>query len=259
MTEEPASLQPLHALVAVSDTSTPDVRAILDFIARTWPEHEASVVAAGGHEGNVLSFDVDDHRVLLAFEPQPIPVEELEGPVAAAWYWPAAAVAFRRQRGYATVTLAGGEHGGALERATILTRLAAAVAATTNAVGILWEPGAIVHEPLDFIETARRATEDAPPVNLWVHFSMHGRDDRRVLFTIGLAAFGLREIEAVAKPDARKGELVATVLGVASYVLTRGDIIKEGDMVDAGGRKVKARFGKSSWEREGEVMILDLA
>jgi hypothetical protein len=87
---------------------------------------------------------------------------------------------------------------------------------------------------------------------------MLARDDKRILFTIGLAAFGLREIEAVAKPDARKGELVSTVLGVASYVLTRGDIIKEGDTVDAGSRKVKARFGESSWEREGEVMVLDL-
>ena len=35
--------------------------------------------------------------------------------------------------------------------------------------------------------------------------------------------------------------------------------VKEGDTVDAGSRKVKVRFGESSWEREGEVLILDLA
>jgi hypothetical protein len=152
-----------------------------------------------------------------------------------------------------------GGPGTPLERHVWLTKFIGAVTELSDAAGIYWGNGTVVHHPDMFCERAESLTADNPFPLLWIDMRLWQEAQSIRFATTGLFAFGLPEVEvdrAACTPD----ELFAFCGSVVSYVLERGSAIPDGDTIGRSvTEKVKVRHSASMWDRKGDVMKLVFA
>ncbi len=204
-----------------------------------------------------LIFPLGDGKAAVALMPAPIPWSNLEGPCAAAWWWPEATERMRTHASHLLLALTG-ESGDAVRRALELTHLTAAAIAHVETAGVYWGGGRLVHEPKVFVVQARGAGLDRLPLHLWIDFRVETGDDGTLrLFTTGMQAFGKMEIEI---PRSRRtaAELYQFARSIADYILARGAEVRDGHTV---GRweeeKVPATHAPSMWDPTMPVLRLD--
>lgn len=214
-------------LVALERPELPDFARVAAWYTEHFPDAAPPVMAAATH--NLLTLTLGEYTAAATLVPRPIPAGQLAGPAEAAWYWPEAAAALERHTAHLLVTLVD-EGGRTLEKAITLTRLTAALAATTPSVGVFWGPGRLVHPPAAFIDQASTASEHNLPLFLWIDFRVEAVAGGIRLFTTGLEALGAQELE-VAHYVGDASELVGFVYNVAHYILERRKTIGEGDTI----------------------------
>lgn len=111
---------------------------------RKWIPVAGSLVRRG--EG-VFACDIGDTLAAIGLVPAPIAWSDLEGPCATAWYWPQAMANMQGHQAHAIVTLSG-EQNNILTRHILLTQVVAATVEATDAVGVYWGSGTLVHSPV---------------------------------------------------------------------------------------------------------------
>jgi hypothetical protein len=180
-----------------------------------------SVTEAGGP----VSYAMGDRSVQAVWIPVPIPGDEVLHAVPSSWMWQIADDSLRQHRAHAIVAAAG--PGDPLARAWDVTRLSAAMLSAVGGVGLYWGASRQVHAP-DVVETF--VTKEKPPVPLWVGITISGKSAAGPFSaaTHGLEAFGQKELEVLGTRMA-VGELRMTLLNLASYVLQRGSMLKDGE------------------------------
>ena len=207
-------------------------------------------------DGKIV-FGLGGDHAAIALMPAPIPWTELEGPCATAWWWPEAGEKMKKHTSHVLVALAGSA-GNLVQRHVTLTHLAAAVAAHTEAAGIYWGGGTLVHEPQAFIEQAGDITPKNLPWPLWIDFRVERNDEGSSrLFTTGMKAFNQLEIEI---PHSRKApaEVFDFACSIADYIITTNPRIEDGHTVGRSeAEKVRAAHAPSMWDPKIEVLRLD--
>lgn len=252
------------ALVALERPELPTYEQIAAWYAEHYPD-APPLVAAGSTE-NLRTFTIGEFTAAATLVPRPIPGAQLEGPAATAWYWPDAAATLAGHAAHILVTLVD-EGGNAVGKATALTRLTAAIAATAPSVGVFWGPGRLVHPTAAFIEQAAHVSPHNLPLFAWVDFRVERVDDSGVggpggssalrLFTTGLEALGGQELE-VARYEGNPQELLGFVYNIAHYQLDRRKLINDGDTIGlTDAVQVTARRGPSIFGGELEVIRLE--
>jgi hypothetical protein len=246
----------LIAAVALEDNVFPSPAEVVQFLQEHWPN--IATAAESQSKPGVMTFSMDGDRAGMALVAKPLPWSDLEGPCAAAWYWPQAAAAFRRHAAHliATVMPEGRDR---LATALRLTAMVAASGATSHALGVYWGPGRLVHAPEAFLQESLHMSRENLPLNLWVDFRLgQNEDGTHSLFTTGLAAFGYREMEIW---DSRRSpqSLRDSAYNVAHYVLEKGSVLKQGETI--GGteeEKIPIRVEPSRWDGATTVIRLDI-
>lgn len=257
MSSGTATAAPLVAMVALESPGLPDVPSLTSFFDGTWPEQPP--IKETSRVDDMLVFHVAGTRGALAAATHPIPWEELDGPAAAAWWWPEAEARLRSHKAHAIATLAG-EAGTLLERTMLLTRLvASAAAAMGQATGIYWGAGTLVHSPEQFIEDAAQMTREELPLNLWVDFRPQRNPDGTLgIFTTGMAALGHMEMEVPASrgdPEA----VMARLVEVTYHLVDRGVAPSDGELIDVPPAKpLLATHRPSLWGRDLTVVQVQL-
>ena len=200
MPEQPSDqARPLLAMVALNTPSLPEA-ADLTRGLKTIPGIAIDLDSVQAKEGTLV-FGLGKDNAAVALMPVPIPWSNLEGPCATAWWWPEATERMKNHNSHILVALVG-DTGNLIQRHIMLTHLTAAVASHTDAAGIYWGGGTLVHDPQVFIEQARNLSPDSLPLHLWIDFRVEPNDDGSSrLFTTGMKAFGKAEIEI---PHSRK-------------------------------------------------------
>ncbi|HEV3400219.1 MAG TPA: DUF4261 domain-containing protein [Acidimicrobiales bacterium] len=222
------------------------------------------------HEFGAMTFAIEGMRGALVVVPAPIPAGELDGPAATSWLWPDAPQEIERVNAHVVTWVSGA--GRPLDAYRHLTRLVSAVLRATDGLGVYWGTAAHVIRADVFDGIAHRSDEDALPVMLWVDFrafaenaadaadaegSEDAGDGRSALFTVGLSAFGLMELE-IAPSDKRPGELRELGRSVASYLIENGPVLGDGDTVGAiEDQPVVVRHAPSMVDRPGTVYRLE--
>jgi hypothetical protein len=117
----------------------------------------------------------------------------------------------------------------------VLTRFMAAVLCCQGCCGVYWGESSLLHKPETFVELAQDIREDAFPTMLWINFILMGGSQPRTvsIFTIGMANFGMMELEVVDSPI-ELSELHERLCDLAGYLITShqakgGPIIKDGE------------------------------
>jgi hypothetical protein len=242
------------AMIALNNKYLPPEQEIFDFLKQMWPlTPEVSDVV---RENDTVTFTISDNLGSIALIPAPIPWSELEGPCATAWYWPTACEALRGHKAHVIVSL----NQASLqptEQALLLTKLVAAVAATTNSAGIYWGAGTVVHSPEEFLNQSKDVSPESMPLMLWIDFRLQEEADGSfTMFTTGMEAFGLMEIEAVQVNKDPK-ELSSFVYDVAHYLLENGPIVQDGDTIGGSEiERIEVRYEASMWDSSKKVYRL---
>jgi len=264
----PASDSPTEtalAMVATASTRLPDAAQILaacDICTGGKGGLLGSLFGGKGkmskeyewQDGNLV-FPFRGGQLAVSLMPAPIPWSSLEGPCATAWWWPDATKAMRRHTNHFLVALVGGTIE-AVERRVILTKVVSAVVADTDAVGIYWGEGTLVHEPAAFLQGASTASGLDIPGTLWLDVRVEKNPDGTLrCFTTGMAPLGFLEIE-VEKSTLSQDELMAFIGDTACYIVNNRLQIPDGDTMGRTATETyQVRHGPSMFDR-AKVMHL---
>jgi len=247
--------QPLLAMIALNTPLLPSPAAITKSF-EILSGISVDLSSLQSKEGNIV-FELGNDNAAVALMPTAIPWSNLEGPCATAWWWPEAAEHVNRHKSHILVALVG-KKGNTIQRSMMLTHLTAAVAANTDAAGIYWGGGALIHEPQAFVEQAKQLSPDDLPLYLWIDFRMEQNDAESIrLYTTGMKVFDQKEIE-IPRSTKSAAEILDFAYSIAAYVLTSDKTIQDGETI---GRteeeKVQVTFAPSMWDAETTVMQLD--
>jgi hypothetical protein len=167
--------------------------------------------------------------------------------------WPNAQEDITRVAGHVIAWISG--PGPLVDAHLHLTRIVVAANRATNALGVYWGAASHVIRADLFDDLAHRT--GGLPVTLWVDFRCYVVDGRSSLFTVGLAAFGVMELE-IANSVRRVGELREFAAGLAEYLIRNGPVIEEGHTVGGSeNERVVVRHAPSMVDRPGMVYRLD--
>lgn len=224
------------AMVALERVTPLPEGALLAFLQDNWKELPRAKEVR--QEGDTVSFELGNALVTLTLMRTPIPWGDLEGPARAAWHWPEATERLKAHLGHVIVAvLAPGMD--RIEATLLLTRVVAAVAATTDSSGVYWGEGPVVNAPDDFVEEAKRTSRERLPLYLWLAFHLvRNPDGTFTLCTSGMRAFGFMELELVASRS-KPATLVDRAFNFAHYLLDHGPVLEDGHTI---GLSAQERF-----------------
>lgn len=185
-----------------------------------------------GSDDTTMTFQAGEHTVFLSLMPAPIPWSDLEHACSGNIFWPQAAEALRSHVAHYIVTVQG--ESTPIRARVVLTRFIGALLSVQACSGVYWGESSLVVKPELFMEMAEGLEEQQVPSMLWIHFALMAgtKPHTASFFTIGMANFGLMEIEVV---DSRMplAELHERACDLAAYLISAhqtqpGPIIQNG-------------------------------
>ncbi len=246
----------LVAKVAVAEPKLPDEAQIREALSRIRPE--AGPPDMTRTEDDTLVFQFEGETAAVSLLAEPMPPKEIQGAVAAAWYWPTAAETLARCGAQILVGVLP-DSGDRVESALRLTKLAAATADASRGEAVYWPAAGLAHSPADFAAYARQMSRQDLPLYLWIDFHVHGEaDGTSALYTSGLTAFQSPEIEVYGSRREPQ-RLVARVYDIVHYLLLKGAVLHDGDTIGRSGEeKIEIHLGPSRRDLAVRVVQLGL-
>ena len=226
--------RPALAFVLLNGERVAAAADLADLFADALGVEPDDVIVEAGQDGEAV-LQIGDVMLAVTHVPAPYPRDELEGPAATAFWWPAAAEVVRDHTGHFLVAVLGGRDLSPLDRRLVLTRMTAEVARRSNAAGIYWGESTTLWPPDLFLDAATDASADNPPVIIWVDCRVESlaRDASGPpfrVFTTGREAFGLPELEC-RRTTLPPGDVRDLFWGLTTYQLTTGTTIGDGETV----------------------------
>jgi hypothetical protein len=233
------------ALIALDSPAIPVEQDICMELASQFPA--APPLKTSASTDSLITGTVGQYTIATTLVPRPIPWSQLEGPCAAAWYWPQAADSLRDHAAHLLVTLVD-EGSQSVDKSICLTQFVTALATTfsspdsrmaTNAqaLGIFWGPGRLIHPRQAFVDQALQMTPNNLPLYLWIDFRIESiPSDQQAgnelfrLYTTGLETFGQTELE-VPQYQGNPQQLLELVYNVAHYLIDQHKVVNDGDTI----------------------------
>jgi hypothetical protein len=222
------------AIVMLADQNWPAKAKLMAAIDRRLPGGFKAEAGEDAHPSTYVGF-VDGRFAALMFIDARNPLASDESFIRAAWWWPNVRADLAKRKAHVVVSV--GRKGNERADQLTLARLVAAVMETSNAIGVIWDSADAVWPAGLFVSEVDGAMGKLP--TMMVVSVKLGRDTQfprpdgepAVLgMTYGLRAFGLKEVEFRGF-DGSAAELAKTLMGVADYLMTKGDVIKDNDTI----------------------------
>ena len=242
-------------MVLVNDGESFSGPAALDYLAAHWADLP-SVVGRDAQDAVAVA-SIPGGMIGLMHVPMPVPAGDLEGPIAVAWHWREAADVVPAHRAHVIVHAASTILD-ALDLRLLLTRLAASALAVSDGVGVYVGDAMLVRSAADYLSDAAEASRDNLPILSWVGFNPVREDERLSAYTTGLTAFGLPELE-VRGSALTPPELLGTLADIATYELSTGKVLRDGDTFGASETdRMRVRYRASAFIPDVTVAGLEL-
>jgi hypothetical protein len=220
-------------MLALSESRLPDPSAVCRAYATSFPDAApltASSAPGAASDSDLVSFATPACSFTVAVVRAPIAWSDLSDPCDAAWYWPDATETLRAQRGHLLITASSATED-AIALMLSLTRVVAAVAQCSPALGIYLGGACLVHKVADFVSEAEGASRELLPLYLWVRFSIREEPDG----TLSLATTGLADLELMEltfPQAALDGQtLMDRAFNIAHYLLDHGAVLEDGHTI----------------------------
>ena len=246
--------KPLVAVIALKREAFPDLSAAVEMLSEAYPDEGAPAEVTRGTDSAVFRWGPGP--VAVALKSEPIAEADLEEACEAAWWWEQAAEKLALHRAHLLVSLAPtGE--APVARHLRLSRVVAVLLAQCEAAGVYWPNAGIVHEPQSFAEQAADLSPESIHPALWIDMHIIPNDDETYsLYTVGLEAFGRKEIE-IAGTSHEPSAVYELCADVIRYLLASGEEIEDGGVISRSDEEqIEVRYGPSMFDEEVEVMHL---
>ncbi len=177
-----------------------------------------------------ISFGGAESTFSVTLSPSPMPWSELVGPCETAWHWPQATKRLQVHSAHLVVTATSSTLD-VIDLTLALTRVVAAAALATPALGIYWDAAMQVHNVKNFVVEAEKATRTQLPLYLWLRFGLVREDDgSNSLYTTGLSELDRMEVElphSALDPQT----MVDRAFNIAHYLLEKGPVLDDGQTI----------------------------
>lgn len=144
--------------------------------------------------------------------------------VSQTWDWAGAEQALGQARASVLVTEMFAEGHAAHDRVAALTSVVAALVSVTSPVAVSWPTSQRVTDPASMLDAGVGGL-----LNVRL-FSVSGDEDELVMDTLGLAPFGLPDMQCHFR-DLEPAALAGVLFSAASYLLEAGDVIGNGETI----------------------------
>jgi hypothetical protein len=168
-------------------------------------------------------FSVGGINVLAALMPMPVPDGEADGATERSLSGLDGSWTLPEHRAHLVVAQQGAS--GGLDELTAFTRVVAAIARATNAVGVYWGEGGATHHPEFVVNIAHSEL----PLPVWVGVSIAKAGDATELLSIGMKQLGLPDLLVVT--PALDASVLEFFYDLLAYVTRRGKPLPKGDTV----------------------------
>ncbi|HEY4119728.1 MAG TPA: DUF4261 domain-containing protein [Byssovorax sp.] len=208
------------AMPLFATAAAPDAKRVLAAYAELFPQAPAPRHA---EKDGVHSLEFDGHVVMITHIGAPVPAQEIDGALRRSWMWQGPPGAARAHESHAIV--ASPPEADPITCALAVARVSAALLHASDGVALYWGASQQVHKA----SVAKSMAESDLPTPLWVGITLSGAAPKGPFSaaTHGLEALGHKEFEARAA-HMGIGDLRMTLLDLASYVLRRGPVLKDG-------------------------------
>lgn len=207
-------------------------------------------------DGSAQVVPCDGSLLITGLIDAPLPKHHWQGWVDSAWWWPEAAETMQNNQAHLIVS-SSWEQSNRLEAHVKHTLVVREFIDQLPATAVTW--GSVLVSANQFAgEFHKFQSEQVLPVRLWVAIQLSGDGEGgTIVSTLGMDAFGLREIEANSAPMEPQDAL-AFVSNLAGYLITNGPVIEDGHTVGGSEKeRIKVRFAPSFRDDQGEVYLLD--
>jgi hypothetical protein len=250
--------EPMISMVTLNEACLPNIKQIEKYLAST--NLENVILENIDENDTVTMFNLFGERFFYSLMPAPIPWEELEGPCTTAWYWPEATELMSRQTSHIIISILPNTSSilTQVERATLLSRITAAILFNTNSIGVYWGAGTVVSSKEVFMEKINNMDIDNLPFELWIDLRLQRtKSGGCQFFTTGMKSFGHREIE-IRDSKMNGNDISSFMYNIIAYLLEKGPVIKDGDTIGGDeNEKIKVRYDKSMWNVKEDVMVVE--
>ncbi len=172
------------AMVLLEELCALSVESFRQSWAVVWPDFEPPdeiVVRDGTY--SVFEFRIGDPVGYVALVPAPVPMGELERPVAKSCLWNGERVGISHSQAHVVARVKGGRS--IADAHMQLTRVLVAVSHATSALGVYWGAAGHLVQADVFEYFARRHAADGLPVELWIAVPVRTVAGRNSLVTYG--------------------------------------------------------------------------
>lgn len=206
--------------------------------------------------GNWLLELSSGQQALITHLPQPVPETEVVAAAQGQYLWPEGPDEVVAHQAQLTITLVEPPPD-RVEAAMLLTRLAHVFLRAADGLALYWGGGTVCSSA-DLVDLLTVDMDrEHLPLPLWIRFQPVRNEDERIgLFTAGLPAFDLMNIEIETSPwDPVK--LIEFAFNVSHYLLNEGPVLREGETVGKDDEQtVTVQVMHSLLERPGQVYRL---
>ncbi len=238
------------AYILFEGLPTIDGKTLVADLGWRWPGLASPTNLVKGEDD--VGFAIGEAVVLLATMYTPIDSSDFEERRVIDKLWPAARTSLLTHQSHIRISVVL-EQRRKIDLMTIATQVtASAIAASADPLGVYWPAAPQLISAREFTQQA--GTLPARPIQLWVDINVgKGRAGTCTAVTSGLAAFGLREMEAVDVPET-KAELGARLNRLVDQVLAHRRNVADGAVLEVRNNvSVTAAVGQSSLGREHDV------
>jgi len=263
--EPPAEESPLVdlAFVLLAEATLPDPATIVASYSDFAPPGEALRQRVEGGEKEAtreaFSFEFESGRpAFVAFLPVAVPHGEADADaqfsvssLGTDWTLP-------DHSAHLIVTSPSSDSTPRIEALSRFTSLLAAVAKSTEAVGVYWGNAGATHDAKFFTSIASEQGV-APRIMLWSGISVaREKDGRLSLLSLGMQQLQLPDLLLLASPSSEDTAL-ETFFDLLSYVAERGEALPDDDTVGrTAAEKLRVRYVRSPVDRKKRVWRIEL-
>lgn len=245
-----------HCMIMYKETPALSAESVERHLRDNWPGFaQPSKVTLEDGQLSVI-WDEDGDFVSSTLIDAPVPMQDIEYFVERSGFWAEAPSLLQGHGAHILMAAKSGEN--PVEAMRLLTRVAAAVAATSAPIAVLWGcarhalPGALF---ADF--TPEMLEEETLLCHLWVNFQVGRTSDGQCNgCTTGLDALDLMDLEAKDAPE-DPAALRTRLHNIAIYLIKNGLVIQDGDSLgNDETERIRAVYADSVFGAEGQVIQL---
>lgn len=242
----------LLAMPMYNNNESFDSERLITHLREYW--HADVTYIENGNEN--ISFRYDGETIVISIMGMSIPWSDLDSVIPYAYNWPKASEDLKKHNNHLIVTNIG-SNTDIVTRFTIITKVLASIAATSNVVGIYNGLQSLVIPQKQYIESAEGLKNGQIPVDLWVYIGLRNTPTGRSAYTYGLKEFGKLEMEVI---NSQMGleELYEFLLNICSYVIKSNVTFQAGQTLGyTAEQKIKISKSKGIFIEE-ETFKLDM-